>query len=57
MIGDGAGCYIMRGYDVEGGEKPEGMEILYTGMNSIGKGKAMGMYLPVGGSLMPPTTE
>lgn len=33
------------------------MEILYSGMNSIGLGKEFGMYLPLGGSVIPPTHE
>jgi len=57
MIGDGAGALLLRGFDVESGEKPHGIEILYTRMNSIGMGKPFGMYLPMGGSVCPPTVK
>eukprot|EP01094_Clydonella_sp_ATCC50884_P016651 TRINITY_DN276_c0_g1_i1.p1 TRINITY_DN276_c0_g1~~TRINITY_DN276_c0_g1_i1.p1 ORF type:complete len:457 (+),score=176.33 TRINITY_DN276_c0_g1_i1:25-1371(+) len=57
MIGDGAGAFILRGFDKEAGEKPHGIEILYSTMNSIGMGKPFGMYLPLGGSCLPATVK
>jgi len=58
MIGDGAGALILRRFDIDQGEEPHGVELVYYNMRSIGGDtQQFGMYLPVGGSVYPASSE